>query len=146
MGVVVVVVVAQVVAQVEDARLQFLLVEAHVLPPILHLAVEKYLPFHKVNCLVAVHRVVVREVKSLVLGTYNDGVMPLPGSRLNVDFHFSRQYGSGYPGVASRGVAGLGFPFFFWPVVFGTGTLVGTGAYLHAQEVRNLSRLSWSFC
>jgi hypothetical protein len=28
-------------------------------------------------------------------------------------------YGSGYPGVfVPHGVAGLGFPYFFWPVVW----------------------------
>ncbi|KAI0346645.1 hypothetical protein BDW22DRAFT_1299995, partial [Trametopsis cervina] len=42
-------------------------------------------------------------------------------------------YGSGYPGVASRGVSGLGFPFFFWPVVWGGGFGYGA-AYLHTHE------------
>ncbi|KAI0266222.1 hypothetical protein BC834DRAFT_824219, partial [Gloeopeniophorella convolvens] len=46
-------------------------------------------------------------------------------------------YGSGYPGgvVASggRGVAGLGLPFFFWPVVWG-GAALGTAAYLHDED------------
>ncbi|KAI0038094.1 hypothetical protein FA95DRAFT_1477823, partial [Auriscalpium vulgare] len=41
-------------------------------------------------------------------------------------------YGSGYPGVASRGVSGLGLPFFFWPVVFTGG--IGTAAYLHDSD------------
>ncbi|KAH8110027.1 hypothetical protein DFH11DRAFT_1805979 [Phellopilus nigrolimitatus] len=52
----------------------------------------------------------------------------------------SRTYGSGYPGVTgSRGVAGLGFPFYFWPVVWGT----GHPTYLHSTEygdVNNSSR------
>ncbi|KAH8110029.1 hypothetical protein DFH11DRAFT_825417 [Phellopilus nigrolimitatus] len=46
----------------------------------------------------------------------------------------SRTYGSGYPGVTgSRGVAGLGFPFFFWPVIWGPAAL-GGAAYLHSTE------------
>ncbi|KAI0692893.1 hypothetical protein BC835DRAFT_1306962 [Cytidiella melzeri] len=45
----------------------------------------------------------------------------------------TQTYGSGYPGVASRGVGGLGFPFLFWPVVWGGG--LGYGAvYLHDNE------------
>lgn len=47
-----------------------------------------------------------------------------------------RVYGSGYPGVASRGVANLGFPFVFWPIVWG-GSLGYGAAYLHdTHEVR----------
>ena len=46
-----------------------------------------------------------------------------------------RVYGSGYPGTTSRGVGGLGFPFYFWPVVWG-GAAVGGAAYLHNSEVR----------
>lgn len=50
-----------------------------------------------------------------------------------------RGYGSGYPGVASRGVGGLGFPFVFWPVIWGGGLGYG-GAYLYNHEVRILRR------
>ena len=46
-----------------------------------------------------------------------------------------RSYGSGYPGYAGRGVGGLGFPFIFWPVVWGPGFGYGPG-YLHNSEVR----------
>ncbi|EEB96747.1 hypothetical protein MPER_04067, partial [Moniliophthora perniciosa FA553] len=46
----------------------------------------------------------------------------------------SRQYGSGYPGVAGRGVAGRGFPFYFWPVAWGGAAGAGTAAYLHNNE------------
>ncbi|KAJ8697168.1 hypothetical protein PTI98_006966 [Pleurotus ostreatus] len=46
----------------------------------------------------------------------------------------SQQYGSGYPGVAGRGVAGRGFPFYFWPVAWGGAAGVGAGAYLHSNE------------
>ncbi|KAI0317055.1 hypothetical protein OF83DRAFT_185343 [Amylostereum chailletii] len=42
-------------------------------------------------------------------------------------------YGSGYPGVAQRGVAGAGFPFYFWPVVWG-GAAGGSAAYLHDRN------------
>jgi hypothetical protein len=46
-------------------------------------------------------------------------------------------YGSGYPGVlASRGVAGRGFPYYFWPVVwYGSGD--DSSSYLYdSSEVR----------
>ncbi|EKM57725.1 uncharacterized protein PHACADRAFT_251537 [Phanerochaete carnosa HHB-10118-sp] len=43
----------------------------------------------------------------------------------------TRTYGSGYPGQPNnRGVTNLGFPFVFWPVVWG-GTLGYGAAYLH---------------
>ncbi|KAI0036415.1 hypothetical protein K488DRAFT_41051, partial [Vararia minispora EC-137] len=43
-------------------------------------------------------------------------------------------YGSGYPGLAGqRGTTGLGFPFFFWPLVWGGGAAGGV-AYLHNHE------------
>ncbi|KAI0628678.1 hypothetical protein C8Q77DRAFT_1147612 [Trametes polyzona] len=55
----------------------------------------------------------------------------------------TQTYGSGYPGVASRGVGGLGFPFVFWPVVWGGGLGYGA-AYLHSNheygEPNNSSR------
>lgn len=44
-------------------------------------------------------------------------------------------YGSGYPGIAGAGVAGRGFPFYFWPLVWGTAAGIGTAAYLHDDEV-----------
>ncbi|KAF7764084.1 hypothetical protein Agabi119p4_8621 [Agaricus bisporus var. burnettii] len=56
----------------------------------------------------------------------------------------SRTYGSGYPGGSSRGVAGLGFPFFFYPVVFGAGA-IGGGALIYHEaneygDIHNTSR------
>ncbi|EJC99156.1 uncharacterized protein FOMMEDRAFT_148736 [Fomitiporia mediterranea MF3/22] len=45
----------------------------------------------------------------------------------------TQTYGSGYPGVASRGVNNLGFPFYFWPVVWGSAG-AGSVAYLHDSE------------
>ncbi|KAI0641447.1 hypothetical protein C8Q79DRAFT_1077878 [Trametes meyenii] len=55
----------------------------------------------------------------------------------------SRTYGSGYPGHTGLGVAGLGFPFVFWPLVWGGGLGYGA-AYLHANheygEPNNSSR------
>ncbi|KAF9814144.1 hypothetical protein IEO21_05282 [Rhodonia placenta] len=42
-------------------------------------------------------------------------------------------YGSGYPGLAAGSVLGRGFPFIFWPVVWGGGLGLG-GAYLHDHE------------
>lgn len=50
-------------------------------------------------------------------------------------------YGSGYPDVYvidytyDPGVANRGFPFVFWPVVWGAGLGYGA-AYLHDTEVR----------
>jgi len=45
----------------------------------------------------------------------------------------TRQFGSGYPGITGLGVAGRGFPFYFWPLAWGGG--FGYGApYLHTDE------------
>lgn len=60
----------------------------------------------------------------------------MPVAELSIQLRF---YGSGYPGIAGRGVAGRGFPFFFWPVVF-VGGGAGSGAYLHDTEVDVLHR------
>ncbi|TFK38300.1 hypothetical protein BDQ12DRAFT_128021 [Crucibulum laeve] len=50
----------------------------------------------------------------------------------------SRTYGSGYPNVAGRGVAGRGFPFYFWPLAWplaiGAGAGIGGAAYLHSTD------------
>lgn len=50
-------------------------------------------------------------------------------------FFIFRQYGSGYPGISGRGVAGRGFPFVFWPLAWGGLAGAGTAAYLHDTEV-----------
>ncbi|THH17097.1 hypothetical protein EW146_g3657 [Bondarzewia mesenterica] len=42
-------------------------------------------------------------------------------------------YGSGYPGVIHPAVLGRGFPFFFWPIVWGS-SAVGVATYLHDNE------------
>ncbi|KAJ7635285.1 hypothetical protein FB45DRAFT_482994 [Roridomyces roridus] len=42
----------------------------------------------------------------------------------------SRTYGSGYPGYSGRGVSNLGFPFYFWPLVWGTTIGYGASGYL----------------
>ncbi|KAK0501410.1 hypothetical protein EDD18DRAFT_1347495 [Armillaria luteobubalina] len=55
----------------------------------------------------------------------------------------TKSYGSGYPGISGRGVAGRGFPFYFWPVVWGGDAGAGTAAYLHSDEYgfpENISR------
>ncbi|KAJ8515500.1 hypothetical protein ONZ45_g7092 [Pleurotus djamor] len=57
------------------------------------------------------------------------------GTRSSV--YGTQTYGSGYPGVAGRGVADRGFPFFFWPLAWGGAAGVGTGAYLHSREYGN---------
>ncbi|TRM58746.1 hypothetical protein BD626DRAFT_550545 [Schizophyllum amplum] len=46
-----------------------------------------------------------------------------------------RQYGSGYPGVTGRGVAGRNFPFFFWPLTFGA--VGGVGAHHYLSEAND---------
>ncbi|KAL4063005.1 hypothetical protein V8B97DRAFT_1600899 [Scleroderma yunnanense] len=46
---------------------------------------------------------------------------------------WDRTYGSGYPGITGRGVAGHGFPFWFWPIVWG-GAAVGVESYLDGSE------------
>ncbi|KAI0754032.1 hypothetical protein C8Q80DRAFT_1136347 [Daedaleopsis nitida] len=48
----------------------------------------------------------------------------------------TQQYGSGYPGNTGLGVAGRGFPFVFWPLVWGGGFGYGA-AYLHNREYGN---------
>ncbi|KAJ3739506.1 hypothetical protein DFH05DRAFT_1537946 [Lentinula detonsa] len=45
----------------------------------------------------------------------------------------TRTYGSGYPSISGRGVANRGFPFFFWPLVWG-GAAGGTASYLHDEN------------
>ena len=52
---------------------------------------------------------------------------------VNVLLVENRKYGSGYPGYPV-GVAGYGFPFYFWPLAFGGG-LYGAH-YIHDNEVR----------
>ncbi|KAK7040780.1 hypothetical protein VNI00_009686 [Paramarasmius palmivorus] len=50
-------------------------------------------------------------------------------------------YGSGYPNISERGVAGRGFPFYFWPIAWSAG--VDEESYLRSQEygkVDNTSR------
>ncbi|KAK1232626.1 hypothetical protein PQX77_004247 [Marasmius sp. AFHP31] len=54
------------------------------------------------------------------------------GSRSQV--YGTRQYGSGYPGVTGAGVAGRGFPFYFWPVTWGAAAGAGTAAYYHNRD------------
>lgn len=45
----------------------------------------------------------------------------------------TRTYGSGYPGLLGRGVAGRGFPFYFWPLVWGVSAGIAV-AYLYDHE------------
>ncbi|KAF7328868.1 hypothetical protein MVEN_02516500 [Mycena venus] len=47
----------------------------------------------------------------------------------------SRTFGNGYPGYYGRGVANRGFPFWFWPIAWGSGVRYGSEAdYLHSNE------------
>lgn len=53
-----------------------------------------------------------------------------------IDMRVYSIYGSGYPGVVPHGVSGLGFPYYFWPVVW-SGTGNDSSAYLYdSSEVR----------
>ncbi|KAJ4478263.1 hypothetical protein J3R30DRAFT_3290671 [Lentinula aciculospora] len=62
------------------------------------------------------------------------------GGATRLQIYGSKTYGSGYPGVSGRGVASRGFPFFFWPVVWG-GAAGGTASYLYDEnEAYNSSR------
>jgi len=51
------------------------------------------------------------------------------GGGFRTDIYGNRKYGSGYPGYPI-GVAGYGFPFYFWPLAFG-------GAYLYGARYIN---------
>ncbi|KAJ7505290.1 hypothetical protein B0H11DRAFT_1708391 [Mycena galericulata] len=55
------------------------------------------------------------------------------GSGTRAQVFGTRTFGSGYPGISGRGVAGRGFPFFFWPLSFGAVGGVGGGAYLRSD-------------
>lgn len=65
---------------------------------------------------------------------------PFPSLCIFSNIHGNfRTYGSGYAGVNNRGVGGLGFPFIFWPIVWG-GSLGYGAAYLHdTSEVRQFT-------
>jgi len=93
--------------------------------------VVKHPPFPQVNCLQDVHLVEALDLRFMGTGVLSFAKMPL----LIAHFFFFRQYGSGYPGVAGRGVAGRGFPFVFWPLAWGGFAGAGTTAYLHNTEV-----------
>ncbi|KAK6974614.1 hypothetical protein R3P38DRAFT_3132548 [Favolaschia claudopus] len=57
------------------------------------------------------------------------------GGATRNDIYGSRTFGSGYPGYFSRGVGGRGFPFWFWPVAWGSGAGYGANvAYMHSNE------------
>ncbi|KAG6331340.1 hypothetical protein ID866_7751 [Astraeus odoratus] len=50
----------------------------------------------------------------------------------------ARTYGSGYPGIDGRGVSGRGFPFWFWPLIWGSNAGAAQ-TYLNGSEVRQLA-------
>jgi len=95
--------------------------------------VVKCPPFPQVNCLQDVHLAEARDPRFLGIGllSFANGLYSL----LIIIIFIFRQYGSGYPGIAGRGVAGRGFPFLFWPLAWGGVAGVGTAAYLHNTEV-----------
>lgn len=57
----------------------------------------------------------------------------LSQSTLKVPNVLISMYGSGYPGSPGVGVAGHGFPYYYWPVVFGSVAVLGTQAYLNTR-------------
>ncbi|KAG2133449.1 hypothetical protein BD769DRAFT_513567 [Suillus cothurnatus] len=62
------------------------------------------------------------------------------GGATRAQIYGTRTYGSGYPGYSGYGVTGRGFPFWFWPVVWGS----SSNQYLHDSEYGdsfNTSRL-----
>ncbi|KZV85904.1 hypothetical protein EXIGLDRAFT_653630 [Exidia glandulosa HHB12029] len=83
------------------------------------------------------------KVSSISSGSFS-GRTQGGGTRSQV--YGSSVYGSGYPagyGSAGRGVTGAGFPFYFWPLVWG-GAIGYTAGYLHDEneygKVDNSSR------
>ncbi|KAJ7051511.1 hypothetical protein C8F01DRAFT_1066823 [Mycena amicta] len=56
------------------------------------------------------------------------------GGVTRVQVFGTRSFGSGYPGFYTRGVNGRGFPFYFWPLAWGTGIGYGAGTYMHTDE------------
>ncbi|KAJ8515501.1 hypothetical protein ONZ45_g7093 [Pleurotus djamor] len=58
----------------------------------------------------------------------------MTGGATRADVYGTRSYGSGYPGLAGRGVANRGFPFIFWPLAWGGVASTGAAAYLHTLE------------
>ncbi|KAJ3569789.1 hypothetical protein NP233_g4815 [Leucocoprinus birnbaumii] len=87
------------------------------------------------------HLPVLRLAVVLELQSRKDSCLPVD---LKAAEREIRAYGSGYPGSSAVGVAGLGFPFFYWPVIFGSTAIIGTGSYLHTHgeygDVNNSSR------
>lgn len=59
------------------------------------------------------------------------------GALIPIILKVSRTYGSGYPSLGSRSVAGRNFPFGYWPIIWGAGIGAGSAAYLHSNEVRS---------
>ncbi|KAG6331314.1 hypothetical protein ID866_7774 [Astraeus odoratus] len=45
----------------------------------------------------------------------------------------TKTYGSGYPGIDGRGVSGRGFPFWFWPLIWGSNAGAAQ-TYLNGSE------------
>ncbi|KAG2142375.1 hypothetical protein DEU56DRAFT_733692 [Suillus clintonianus] len=60
------------------------------------------------------------------------------GGATRGEMYGTRAYGSGYPGYSSYGVAGRGFPFWYWPVVWGA----STNPYYHDPEYGDSSNSS----
>lgn len=98
-------------------------------------AVEKVSVSHLAVSLRDGRKAVGRGVKFMAVG---ESSRVLLSAEFTYQRTLHRSYGSGYPGVSSsRGVGGFGFPFYFWPVVWGGAAGAGGGAYLHTSEVRH---------
>ncbi|KAJ7039946.1 hypothetical protein C8F04DRAFT_925178, partial [Mycena alexandri] len=59
----------------------------------------------------------------------------MQGGGTRAQIYGTQTYGSGYPSNYGRGVSGRPFPFYFWPVVWGSGVGVGSSAaYMYGDE------------
>jgi hypothetical protein len=108
--------------------------EARRLRPPMVVAVGRQRPSLRARCSQAVVQEEEHAIKCMGVGKLRH--VPVRRETRLADTFVSRTYGSGYPGTSGRGVFNHGFPFYFWPIIWG-GTAGGAnGAYLHDSEVR----------
>ncbi|KAF8997089.1 hypothetical protein BDQ17DRAFT_1401051 [Cyathus striatus] len=74
--------------------------------------------------------------KAIASGMPFAGRMAGGGTRDTI--YGSRSYGSGYPGIAGRGVDGRGFPYWFYPVVWPMAGVAG-GEYFITRLMRTFT-------
>ncbi|KAF5358619.1 hypothetical protein D9758_007678 [Tetrapyrgos nigripes] len=56
------------------------------------------------------------------------------GGATRFQVYGTRQYGSGYPGYSGRGVSGRGFPYYFWPLTWGSASGYNAASYYHDAD------------